>query len=310
MIKITDEIKHALATNKAVVALESTVISHGLPFPANLVIAQELEKTVRDEGAIPAIIALINGEIRIGLHKHELELLADPKTTVRKVSRRDIAYTLAIKSYGATTVSATMFLAHQARLRIFATGGIGGVHRGAEYSMDISADLYELGTTPIGVVCAGAKSILDLPKTLEVLESLGVGVWGFKTEYFPEFFCRTNRYKLDMNFNDANNIAQALALHWELGLKNGVVIAQPVPIKDALDAELIERSIKEALILAEKNHIHGKALTPFLLQHIAKITKGQSLASNKALLIENARLAAHIAIAINRQKIPTTHVQL
>lgn len=294
---IHDEVATALTENKAVVALESTVIAHGLPYPDNLTIAKDLDQAVRKEGAVPATIALIHGFIHVGLDSLALERLADPKASARKVSRRDIAFTLSQKILGATTVSATMLLAHYAGIKIFATGGIGGVHRGAEYSMDISADLYELSTTPVAVVCAGAKSILDLAKTLEVLETLGVPVWGYETENFPEFFCRGERYILDMHFDSIYNLAQALKIHWKLGLKNGVVIAQNVPKAFALDPNLIELVIKDALLEADRAHIQGKALTPFLLGKIAQKSEGQSLSANKALLLENARLAAQIAMS-------------
>jgi len=293
---IHDEVAVALKENKAVVALESTVIAHGLPYPDNLAIAKELDHAVRREGAIPAMIALMDGFIRVGLNNLALEQLADPRAMAKKVSRRDLAYTLGSKSLGATTVSATMLLAHLARIKIFATGGIGGVHRGGERSMDISADLYELGSTPVAVVCAGAKSILDVAKTLEVLETLGVAVWGFETKRFPEFFCLGARYELDMHFDCVNNLATALNIHWDLGLKTGVVIAQAVPETFALDQNIIEAVIQEATSEAHDAHVQGKALTPYLLGKIAQKSQGQSLIANRALLIENARLAARIAV--------------
>jgi pseudouridine-5'-phosphate glycosidase len=292
---IHEEIKHALANNIPIVALESTVIAHGLPFPDNLEMALGLEQAIRAQQAVPATIAIIDGSIRIGLKAHEFEKLADARNSIRKVSRRDIAYTVATKASGATTVSATMSLAHKASIKFFATGGIGGVHRYGEVSMDISADLYELHATPIAVVCAGAKSILDLAKTLEVLESLGVPVWGYRTEYFPEFFCKGTNYKLDMTFEHINLICDALAIHWSLGLQNGIIIAQPVPAGDALDNESMHNSLQEALALAQQHKIHGKDVTPFLLRQIAQKSNNKSLLSNKSLLLENATLAAKIA---------------
>lgn len=294
---IQEEIREALANHQPIVALESTVIAHGLPFPQNICIAKELEQAVREEGAIPAMIALREGFVRVGLLADDLELLAHNKAPVRKVSRRDIAFTLASKSIGATTVSATMALAHLAGIKIFATGGIGGVHRGAEHTMDISADLYELSTTPVAVICAGAKSILDLSKTLEVLESLGVPLWGYCTNFLPEFFCAGMRHALDMSFSCEQQLAEALNIHWSLGFNTGVVIAQNVPHAEALKPDFVDALIENALAKAYKNHIQGKALTPFLLKDLADNSQGQSLTSNKALLLENARLASRIAVA-------------
>ena len=298
MLIIHDEVATALREKRGVVALESTVIAHGLSYPENLAIAHKLDHVIRQEGATPALIALIDSNIHVGLESSQLEKLADPQSSVTKVSSKDIAFTLANKNMGATTVSATMLIAHRAGIKIFATGGIGGVHRGVEKSMDISTDLYELSRTPVAVVCAGAKSILDVPKTLEVLESLGVPVWGFGTNKFPEFFCPGELYNLDTYFMCINKLVSALKIHQDLGLKSGIVICQPVPAADALDKNIIESIVQEALKSAGKAHIQGKAVTPFVLKEIMQKSQGKSLEANKALLIANATLAARIAAKI------------
>lgn len=294
-IVIKEEVRAALNDRLGVVALESTLISHGLPYPENIEIAQKMENNVREEGAIPATIAILNGAFHIGLDKKSIEYLADPKSTVHKVSRRDIAYTLYSKATGATTVSGTMIGAHLSGIKIFATGGLGGVHRGVEETLDISTDLTELSRTPVAVVCSGVKSILDISKTLEMLETLGVPIFGYKTRYFPEFYCQGNHYPLDMHFDNEENIAEALKIHWSLNLNSGVIIAQNVPQKYALANTLVERWIEEAIAHAHQKNIQGKGLTPFLLKDLGTRSNKTSTQTNCALLLENARTAARIA---------------
>ena len=294
-LEISQEIKEAIEKNKPVVALESTIISHGMPYPKNYETALEVEKVIRDNGCIPATIAIINGKIKVGLSKDEIELLAKQGLDVPKVSRRDIPYILANKLNGATTVAGTMISAELAGIKIFATGGIGGVHRGAETTMDISADLEELSRTNVAVICAGAKSILDLKLTLEYLETKGVPVLGYKTKELPAFYTSKSGYNLDYKIDDAKDIAKILKTKWEVGLNGGVVIANPIPKEYEMDPVLIENVIKEAVTKANKNGVQGKDLTPFLLDEIQKVTKGDSLESNIQLVFNNAKLACEIA---------------
>lgn len=292
-ILIHEEVKDSLSESRAIVALESTVIAHGLPSPVNIDTTRAMIQAVREQGAIPALIAIIDGVVRVGITSAELERLADDKAPVRKVSRRDIAFTMATKATGATTVSATMAIAARAGIRLFATGGIGGVHRGAATSMDISADIFELAHTPVAVICAGAKSILDVPKTLELLESYGVPVIGFGTDYFPEFYSLSTTHRLCMRCNNAHELSELIKLHLSLK-KSGLVIAQPIDEARALPHALIESHIAEALKKAERAQVCGKDLTPFLLQAIAQSTNELSIAANSALLINNAALAGSI----------------
>ncbi len=294
-LEISQEIKEAIEKNKPVVALESTIISHGMPYPKNYETALEVEKVIRDNGCIPATIAIINGKIKVGLSKDEIELLAKQGLDVPKVSRRDIPYILANKLNGATTVAGTMISAELAGIKIFATGGIGGVHRGAETTMDISADLEELSRTNVAVICAGAKSILDLKLTLEYLETKGVPVLGYKTKELPAFYTSKSGYNLDYKIDDAKDIAKILKTKWEVGLNGGVVIANPIPKEYEMDPVLIENVIKEAVKKADENGVQGKDLTPFLLDEIQKVTKGDSLESNIQLVFNNAKLACEIA---------------
>ena len=299
-LAISDEVQAALAANRPVVALESTIISHGLPYPVNLETALALEEIVRQSGACPATVAVLDGKIRVGLDRPALELLATSKH-VQKASRRDLPAVLAKGLAAATTVSATMIAAHLAGISVFATGGIGGVHRGASTTFDISADLTELARTSVAVVCAGAKAILDLPLTLEYLETMGVPVWGYKTGVFPAFYTRDSGLPVDYRFDDAGEIARALRTKWELGLRGGVVIANPIPPGDELDPEIIGREIEKALAQAEKQGVRGKALTPFLLARLEELTGGKSVQANLALVKNNARLAAEIASHLTEQ---------
>lgn len=294
-LSVTEEIRQALAENKPVVALESTILSHGMPFPENMEFSHKVEEIIRAEGAIPATTAIIGGKLKVGLTGDELDIMCKADG-VGKVSRRDVAVYLATKKTGATTVATTMMLADMAGIRIFATGGIGGVHRGAETTMDISADLQELANTRVGVVCAGAKSLLDIPKTLEYLETMGVPVLGMGTEDFPAFYCRKSGCSVDCRVDTYAEAADILNTKWELGLKGGAVIANPIPKEYELDFDEMEAVINRAIAKAEEEHIHGKYMTPFLLDHIKDYTKGVSFASNLQLAYNNARVAARIAI--------------
>ncbi len=296
-LSVSGEVKAALAAGKAVVALESTIITHGMPYPQNLQMAHEVEDVVRGQGAVPATIAIMDGRLCVGVSGEDLQRLAEEGHKAAKASRRDVAALLANGVMAGTTVATTMQIAALAGIRIFATGGIGGVHRGAEDSFDISADLEELGRTPVAVVCAGAKSILDIAKTLEVLETNGVPVVGFGTDHFPAFWARESGFGVDHRFNDAAGVARMLSIQGELGM-GGVLIANPIPEADAWDASAIEGFIAQALADADAGGIKGKATTPFLLQRIFELTKGKSLESNIALVKNNARVAADIAVAL------------
>lgn len=291
-LHLSPEVRDALSHHHPVVALESTLITHGLPRPVNLEVARQLEAVVRDNGAVPATIAILHGEIYAGLEPHELELLAHTDN-VRKVSRRDLPIVVAQRGHGATTVAATMWVAAQAGIQVFATGGIGGVHRGQPF--DVSADLLELAQTPVTVVCAGAKAILDLPLTLEYLETHGVPVLGFGTDTFPAFYSRSSGLPVDVRVETAAEVAQIVRSKMALGLAGGVLVGLPVPAELAIPNEQIEPIIRQALKLAEEQDIRGKALTPFLLQRVADLSAGESLKTNIALLKNNARIAAHIA---------------
>lgn len=300
-LQLSEEVQQAQASGQALVALESTIISHGMPYPQNVDTARELEHIIRAQGAVPATIALINGSICVGLSDPQLEYLGR-ESDVAKVSRRDFASILVARRTGATTVAATMIAAALAGIRVFATGGIGGVHRGGEYSMDISADLTELARTSVAVVCAGCKSILDIGRTLEYLETQGVPVVGYGSHEFPSFFSRSSGYSVDMRYDSAAEIAAMLSVKWRLGLAGGVIIANPVPESDALPFDQMEQVITKALALAEEHGIRGKAVTPFLLKSIVELTDGRSLKTNIALVRNNARLAADVAVALGRMK--------
>lgn len=294
-INLSDEVQAAREAKQAVVALESTVIAHGLPYPHNLEVAQAMESAIRAEGAVPATVGIHDGKIVIGLSRAEIERLGTAEH-VLKVSRRDLAVALATGKLGATTVAGTMLCASMAGIRFFATGGIGGAHRGAETSMDISADLTELARTPMLVVCAGAKSILDLDLTLEYLETQGVPVLGWQTDEFPAFYVRSSGRRLSHRVDNATTIAAIARAQWECQLQ-GLVVACPIPEAYAMDPAPLEAATEEALRLAKQEGIRGSATTPFLLAHVAKATRGESVEANKALLVNNALLAARFARA-------------
>ena len=295
-LDLQPEVAAALAHGRAVVALESTIITHGMPWPDNLSTARDVEGVVRAHGAVPATIALVDGRIRIGLDDAALTRLASSEG-VAKASRRDLPALVAAGRSAGTTVAATMYLAHLAGIPIFATGGIGGVHRGAEHTFDISADLDELGSTPVTVVCAGAKSILDLPKTLEVLETRGVPVVGIGTDEFPAFFSRTSGLPVDHRVAGPEELAAVLAAHRSLGMRGGILVANPIPAEDALDGSDIEARVDEAVADAERLGISRKDVTPYLLGRINELTEGRSLVANIALIRNNAALAARTAVA-------------
>ncbi len=305
-LDISKEVGEALHNGRPVVALESTIISHGMPYPQNVETAIQVENQVRESGAIPATIAIINGKMKAGLTTDEITLLGQEGFAVPKVSRRDFPYILSQGKNGATTVASTMIISAKAGIKIFATGGIGGVHRGAETTMDISADLQELANTDVAVVSAGAKSILDLGLTLEYLETMGVPVIGYRTEEFPAFYSRESGFGVDYRLDDAGAIASLLHAKWENDLSGGVLIANPVPESHALPTNTMDRVIEEAIRQAEQKGISGKKLTPFLLGKIKELTQGESLVSNIELVMNNARLAASIAIELAAINTPTS----
>jgi pseudouridylate synthase len=297
LLDLSAEVADALASGRAVVALESTIITHGMPHPQNLAMATRVEEIVREARAVPATIAIMGGRIRVGLSATDLEQLAETGMRAAKASRRDVAALLTAGTTAGTTVATTMQAAHLAGIRLFATGGIGGVHRGAERSFDISADLEELGRTPVAVVCAGAKAILDIPKTLEVLETKGVPVIGYGTDEFPAFWTRPSGHKVDQRLDTPGEVAALLEAQFGLGMR-GVLIGNPIPDASAMDPALIAAMIKRALADADAAGIAGKATTPFLLKRIFELTEGKSLVSNIALVENNARVAAEIAGAL------------
>ncbi len=294
-IALSEEVQAALEAQRPVVALESTVIAHGLPYPDNIEVARAMEAAIRVEGAIPATVAILDGKIRIGLTQDEISYLGTAQD-ILKVSRRDLAVALATCQAGATTVAGTMLCASMAGIRFFATGGIGGVHRGAETTMDISADLTELSRTPVLVVCAGAKSILDLDLTLEYLETQGVPVLGWQTDEFPAFYVRRSGRSLTHRVDDVASVAAIARTQWECHL-HGLVVGCPIPEQFAMDPGPLEAATEEALQLARAQGVRGSATTPFLLAHVAKATAGESVEANKALLVNNATWAARFARA-------------
>jgi pseudouridine-5'-phosphate glycosidase len=298
-LDVTPEVAHALANNQPVVALESTIISHGMPYPQNVATALQVEAEVRAHGAAPATIAIVEGRLKAGLSPAEIEFLGKRGRDVIKVSRRDIPFIVAAGQTGATTVASTMIIAAMAGIRIFATGGIGGVHRNAQQSFDISADLQELAHTPVAVVCAGAKSILDLRLTLEYLETHGVPVVGYQTHSLPAFFTRDSAFSVDYRLDTPAEIARVLTVKWAMSLKGGMVIANPIPHEFAMNREAIDAAVAQALDEAQAQGIGGKESTPFLLARVCDITGGDSLAANIQLVLNNARLAAAIAIEMN-----------
>lgn len=297
-IEFSEEVKQAKAEGKAIVALESTIISHGMPYPQNVKTAREVEQIIRDGGACPATVALIDGKIKIGLSDEELEMFGNADG-VAKVSRRDIGYILATKKLGATTVAATMIAAELADIAVFVTGGIGGVHRGAETSMDISADLEELSKTNVAVVCAGAKSILDLELTMEYLETKGVPVFGYQTDVLPAFFTRTSHVPLQYNIQDTQELAGSLKAKWDLNIDGGAIVANPIPEEYSMDEAEINSVIEKAVQEAKDKGIEGKDVTPFLLGKIKDLTDGKSLESNIALVKNNAVVGAKLAVDYN-----------
>ncbi|WP_342526147.1 pseudouridine-5'-phosphate glycosidase [Chryseomicrobium sp. FSL W7-1435] len=298
LLDYTTEVQQALEAGQPIVALESTIISHGMPYPENVKMAKEVEQVIRENGAVPATIALLDGRIKIGLTDEDLELLATSKT-VRKTSRRDLAYVLASKELGATTVATTMICAELAGISVFVTGGIGGVHRGAESTMDISADLEELSQTNVAVICAGAKSILDIGLTLEYLETKGVPVVGYGTDAFPAFYSATSQFQSNFRLDTPQQVAEMLHMKWGIGLKGGAVIANPIPEESSLEESEITALIEEALMQAEQQGVKGKDVTPFLLGKVKELTDGKSLEANIALVMNNARVGAQIAQAFS-----------
>ncbi len=297
-LDISPEVKKALDEGKPVVALESTIISHGMPYPKNVETALLVEQTIRDNGAVPATIAVIGGRLKAGLSRDEIEHLGKAGRDVAKASRRDLPALVARKADGATTVTTTMIIAHMAGIRVFATGGIGGVHRGAETTMDISADLEELAQTPVMVVCAGAKSILDLGLTLEYLETHGVPVIGYGTEELPAFYTRHSGFGVDYRVDSPEELAAMFAAQRGLDYKGGMLVTNPIPEEYSMDKAVIDAAIETALNEAKANGIHGKETTPFLLAKVVELTGGNSLESNIQLVLNNARLAAKTAAAL------------
>ncbi|WP_438003763.1 pseudouridine-5'-phosphate glycosidase [Sorangium sp. So ce321] len=298
-LSISPEVRKALARGRPVVALESTIITHGMPYPQNLEMAQRVEAIVRRSGAVPATIAIMDGKLGVGVKAADLERLARVGGKAAKASRRDVAALLVSGAMAGTTVATTMMAAAWAGIRVFATGGIGGVHRGAETTFDISADLEELSQTQVAVICAGAKSILDIPKTLETLETRGVPVLGYKTDDFPAFWARQSGQKVDHRVESAREAARVIALQFELGM-GGVLVANPIPESHAVDAMAMEAWIEEAIKGAEAEGVSRKDLTPFLLKRIVELTQGKSLIANIALVENNAAVAAEIAVAISK----------
>ncbi len=294
-LDISPEVAEALANKRPVVALESTIISHGMPYPQNAQTALEVEQKIRDNGAVPATIAIINGRMKAGLSREEIELLGKEGHKVAKVSRRDLPFIVAAGQHGATTVASTMIIAEMAGIHVFATGGIGGVHRGAEHTFDISADLQELARTNVAVICAGAKSILDLGLTTEYLETHGVPVIGYQTPTLPAFFCRSSPFTVSIQLDAPAEIARAMVTKWQVGLEGGMVIANPIPAQYAVPEDKINAAIERAVRESVEQGVQGKDSTPFLLARVAELTGGDSLTANIQLVFNNAKLAAQIA---------------
>ena len=296
-LQINPEVAQAVAQGKPVVALESTIISHGMPYPQNVETALAVEKIIRDNGAVPATIAILGGKLVAGLTPEQIEYFGKKGQAIAKASRRDLAVLCAKGEDGATTVATTMLIAHMAGIRIFATGGIGGVHRGAETTMDISADLEELAHTPVMVICAGAKSILDLGLTLEYLETHGVPVLGYGTKELPAFYTRTSGFSVDYRLDTPEELAKAFLAQNQMGLGGGMLVTNPIPEAYSMDPAVINGAIDQAIAQCNEQGIHGKATTPFLLAKVAEITGGDSLAANIQLVFNNAKLAAQVACA-------------
>lgn len=300
-LSYSQEVLDAKEKGYPIVALESTIISHGMPYPQNVQTAREVEDIVRANGAVPATIAIIDGKIKIGLTDEELEMFGNAKD-VAKASRRDLGYLIASKKLGATTVAATMIAAELAGIELFVTGGIGGVHRGAEETMDISADLEELAQTNVAVVCAGAKSILDLGLTLEYLETKGVPVIGYETDTLPAFYTRESEFNVNFRVDSPLEVAEMMRAKWDLGLQGGAVVANPIPKEEAMEASFINRIIEKALKEAEELGVKGKDVTPFLLGKVKDLTEGKSLTANIALVKHNAKIGTQIAVALEKTK--------
>jgi pseudouridine-5'-phosphate glycosidase len=289
---LSSEVLQSQEMGLPIVALESAVITHGLPHPENLNLALDMEKAVRAEGAVPATIALIKGTVRAGLEEAEIRMLAEAAHT-RKISLRDLGIAVAQELSGGTTVATSIFAAEVAGIKVFATGGIGGVHRNAAF--DVSADLPQLGRSQVVVVCAGAKAILDLPATLEYLETQGVPVVGYQTDEFPAFYSRSSGLHVDIKADSAEDVAEIARAHWDLGLKSAILVVVPPPAEDAMSLEVVEKAIASALQEANKQGIHGAAITPFLLGRVSELSSGESLKTNLSLLLNNGRVAAKIA---------------
>ena len=300
LLDIQPEVKAALDAGKAVVALESTIISHGMPYPQNIQMAKKVESIIRGTGAVPATVAIMDGKIKIGLSDQELEVFASAGN-VAKVSRRDFPGIIARKQLGATTVATTMYAAHLAGIKVFVTGGIGGVHRGYEETMDVSADLEELAQTDVVVICAGAKAILDLPRTMEYLETKGVPVIGYGTDELPAFYTRKSGFGVDYRVDSPAELAAAFRAQRDMGLKTGMLVTNPIPEEYSMDHTVINRAIDQAIDESREQGIHGKDTTPFLLARVAELTGGDSLESNIKLVLNNAALAARTAVELCRK---------
>lgn len=298
-LEIHPEVKKAIKEGKPVVALESTIISHGMPYPQNVETAKKVEEIVRENGAIPATIGIIKGKMKVGLTEEEIEYMGKAKS-VLKVSRRDIPFVIAKKLDGATTVASTMIISELAGIKVFVTGGIGGVHRGAQETFDISADLMELAKTNVVVVCAGAKSILDIGLTLEYLETHGVPVLGYKTDEFPAFYTRKSGFKVDYRVDSAGELAKIIKVKWDLNLEGGLVVGNPILEEYEMDYDIINKAIDNAIIEADKKGIKGKNITPFLLSKIKQITRGKSLESNIQLVYNNAVVGSKLAVELSK----------
>ena len=298
IIQLSSEVEAGKKLGQPIVALETTIVSHGMPYPDNLNTALEVENIIREEGAIPATIGVVGGKIKIGMSKQEIELFAK-SSDVTKVSRRDIPIVMSNNANGATTVAGTILLAKLAGIDVMATGGIGGVHRDAENTFDISADLQELSKTDVTVVCAGPKSILDIGLTLEYLETMGVPIIGYNTNLLPTFYSHESKFEVDFNYTKPSEIAKVMLNQKHLSLKGGMLVCNPIPKEFSIDSTIIENSINSSMEIAKKNNVKGKDLTPFLLQNITSLTEGETLKSNIKLMLNNAKLAAKIAISFN-----------
>jgi pseudouridine-5'-phosphate glycosidase len=298
-LSIKEEIQEAIDRNNPVVALESNLITYGIPYPDNIKFARDYEQLIRDNGAVPALTAIIDGKLKVGLNDDELARIAIPDETP-KASRRDIPLLIATKERGATTVASTMIISEMAGIKVFCTGGIGGAHRGAQETFDISADLQELAHTSVAVLCAGAKSLLDLGLTLEYLETMGVPVIGLRTDSFPAFFCRDSGFGVDWRCDTEAEVARIVKAKWDMGIKGGIVIGNPIPEKDSLDYEEMDAVIEKAIVEADKNGIKGREVTLFLLAKIKDLTKGVSFESNLELLYNNARNSSKLAVELSK----------